>query len=56
MDMKLINANELNCLLFCGYDLPNNGHYLRGFAIVMAIKIEKNRINGIINISSLLGL
>ena len=50
MGIKLINAHGLNSLLFCGYDLPNNGHYLSGFAIVMAIEKEKKtRINGPIN-------
>ena len=43
MGIKLINAHGLNSLLFCGYDLPNNGHYLSVFAIVMAIEKEKNK-------------
>ena len=41
MGMNLINVHELNSLLFCGHDLPNNGHYLRVFPIVMAIVKEK---------------
>ena len=47
--MKLINAHGLNSLLLCGHDLPNYGHYLRVFAIGMAIEKEKTRINGPIN-------
>ena len=47
MGMKLINAHGLNSLLFCGHDLPNNGHYVRVFAIFsMAITaIEKEKKN-----------
>ena len=57
MDMKLINAHRLNSLLCCGYDLPNNGHYLRVFAIVMAIEKEKKQgLMAPFIFSSLLGL
>ena len=49
MGMKVINAHGLNSLVFFSHDLPNNGHYLRVFAIVMATEKEKKRINGPIN-------
>ena len=50
MGKKLINAHGLNFLLFCGHDLPNNGHYLRVSAFYMAIEKEKKtRFNGPIN-------
>ena len=56
MGMKLINAHGLNSLLFCDHDLPNDGHYLRVFAILMAIEKEKTRLMAPLVFSSLLGL
>ena len=61
MGMKVINAQGFNPLLFCGHDLPfgaaNNGHYLRVYAIVMAMEKEnKQGLMAPLIFSSLLGL
>ena len=58
----VLNWNEINqcpwiSFLFCGHDLPNNGHHLRVFAILMAIEKEKKQdLMSPLVFSSLLGL